>query len=136
VIDHEGRHINLLYDLATGMIGPCTYDPGYELGYLEKPWSEFMGAVFSDPQCAGQPYEGHYDAIEPELLPTRRIYFAESDYWYIDGSACVEMDHWYLEVDLTCVGPYKDDVCPLKPIPGWVQNLLPNPPYTLDVEYE
>lgn len=130
IIDHEGDFINLQYDLASGQLGPCRDHVVHE-DLMD------LGAVFLNAQCEGTPYgtagsSGGY----PQFTMTRVIRFTVENIWYISEPGCLEenVPLWGGE---KCEGPYKQGrICPIRPVPDWVKNLLPNPPYTMAVEYE
>jgi hypothetical protein len=140
VIDHEGRFINLQYDLTTGELGPCIYSPGNLPENFSKPWTEHLGVPFLNAQCDGAPYFPTYDGVwygAPQFTRSRHPTFAENDVWFPAEEGCIFAQFWMLDVGLVCDGPQSGyRLCPFKRVPEWVKTLLPNPPYTLAVEYE
>lgn len=129
IIDHQGSFINLQYDLESGQLGPC------QSYTLHKDLAD-LGVQYLNDRCEGTQYissgsSGGY----PEFTTTRSIYFVGDDIWYVSQPGCVE-DAQIWGGD-TCSGPFQGwGQCPIRPIPDWVKNLLPNPPYTMAVEYE
>lgn len=134
VIDHESRYVNLLYDLNTGQLGACMRNSQYS--DIDKPWSEVPGAAFPNAQCEGTAYAGHlYPDIE-EFTEAGTLYFAENNLWLVSTEGCLLTTYW-LRGGVACEGPKGEfTLCPLVVVPDWVQMLLPNPPYTLAVEYD
>lgn len=139
VIDHEGRFVNLQYELSSGQIAPCqggTYaDPSAE-------WWQIKPLIYTEAGCAGERYArlADYIFIQDEFTRAREVYFAQGDIWYASEFGCIQdVPYWvHSIVDDECIGPYPPQVwaCPLQPVPAWVKDLLPNPPYSLAVEYE
>jgi len=140
VIDHEGRFINLQYDLATGEIGPCIYSPAKPPDNFSQPWTKILGIPFLNAQCDGAPYHPVYDGVgyaKPEFTRTRFPVFAENDVWFPAEEGCFFAEFWTLDVGEVCVGPWSGyRLCPYQRVPEWVKTLLPDPPYSLSVEYE
>jgi hypothetical protein len=134
VIDHESRYVNLLYDMNTGQLGHCMHSD--QSSDIDKPWSEIPGAAFTNAQCEGTAYAGNkYPDIE-EFTEARTLYFAENNLWLVSTEGCLLTTYW-LRSGVACEGPKgKFSLCPLVVVPDWVQTLLPNPPYTMAVEYE
>lgn len=135
VVDHESRFINLQYELASGRIEPCNA-PVY--GELSLDWSE-IGGWYLDEACAGEPYTPLFADLDyHELTSARGIFHAEDNIWYASEKSCVQADgeQWHSDT-LSCnVADPLLRLCVLRPIPSEIQDLLPNPPYTMAVEYE
>jgi hypothetical protein len=140
VVDHESRYINLAYDLATGQLDPCMYSEKAH-GDMSKPWSEHLGLAFLNDQCKGPAYTGVVGAGGGAHLQARGLYYAENNMWYVPEFGCDETlmtQVWVTNnVGDPCTGPIVANVrlCPFQPVPDWVKELLPNPPYSLAVEY-
>jgi len=136
IIDHEGRFVNLLYDLETGEIGPCAYQGALGLGSTNRPWSEIQGSSFTNGQCLGTAYTNIYNALgSADFTKERLLFFAASDMWFVSEEGCLEAEFWWFNQD-ACVGPTSSRLlCPLVVVPDWLKGLLPNPPYTMAVEY-
>lgn len=140
VIDHEGRYINLLYELATGLIGPCTL---IDEDDLDKKWKVDRGALYLQDGCKGEPYtrSAHMaDYGSPEFTRPRTVEYADGNFWYQSELSCFDVEtpqwEWLAELQECYVPPQFFDVCVYKPMATWVHELLPNPPYTLEVEYD
>lgn len=137
IIDFDGKHINLQYDLLTGQLGPCQ---GTEWNSdINKNWSSL--AVFINKECEGDGYLpiGLAGYGLEEFTRSRTLFYAAGDMWFPSAVGCVEETaNWYIDPDTDkCNGPLLPErLCPLHPVPAWVKNLLPNPPYTMAVEYE
>jgi hypothetical protein len=137
IIDLDGKFINLQYDLATGQLGPCQ---GTDWNHdINEAWSTL--ATFINDQCEGDGYIpiGFAGYGLHEFTRARTLFYAAGDMWYISEAGCVDdAPAWYINSDTNkCTGPLsKERLCPLHPVPAWVKNLLPNPPYTMAVEYE
>jgi len=130
IIDHEGDFINLQYDLESGQIGPCRGQVIYE-DLLS------LGAEYLNAQCEGTPYASAGSSGGfPEFTTTRVIRFTVDNIWYVSEPGCLEDVLVWGGVNCE-EGPFKaGSICPIRPVPDWVKNLLPNPPYTMAVEYE
>lgn len=139
VIDFEGRHVNVLYDLASGQIGPCQ---GGVYSDITKDWDEVGLDLYTNAQCAGdryaQVYLG-YGYYEPRFTRSREVHFVAGQMWYVAEDGFLPASQaWYHDMDTQeCI----DLVAPqslgrLVPVPSWVAELLPNPPYSMRVEYE
>jgi len=139
VIDHESRFVNVEFELESGKLGPCHYDTLLMHGDLEKQWNELPGIAFLDDQCAGEPHGLSTSGIgymNPEFTVPRVLYAADGDLWYLAEQGCNAGPFWYTDFpDPNCLYYGEAWQCPYKKVPEWVENLLPNPPYTLDVEY-
>jgi hypothetical protein len=136
VIDHQDRYVNLEYDLLTGQIGPCH---GGDFADIDADWS-MLPSVFVNEQCQGErflPVDGGSGYHNPEFTRPRELLFGLGQLWYPAEEGCLPdtVPSWYNSID-TCKMYEKIGLCPLVPVPEWVINLLPNPPYSLAVEYE
>lgn len=134
IIDHGGNFINLQYDLYTGTLEPCK---GGEYSDLD---SELIFSYLND-KCEGTTYwlAGLGGTGSPEFTTARSLVFGLSDIWYFAEPDCaLSVDTWYIDpTTKECSGPVSaGKMCPLRRVPNWVKNLLPNPPYTMAVEYE
>jgi len=136
VIDHEGRFLNFLYDLKTGTIGPCAYKGALLEAFPHTPWSKIQGASFTNGECQGTAYTSTYDALGSATFTSPRLlFFAASDMWFVSEKGCLDAEFWWVNQGV-CVGPTSARLlCPVVVVPDWVKNLLPNPPYTMSVEY-
>jgi hypothetical protein len=74
-----------------------------------------------------------------EFTEAGTVYFAEGNIWYLSEQGCIDDTikkwFWLLKSNSCSPGASKPS-CPLRPVPTWVRDLLPNPPYTMAVEYE
>jgi hypothetical protein len=135
VIDHDGSFINLQYDLASGKLDPC------QGGTFNTLNADHLPAGYINDKCEGEQYvikNGIPVALEEFTVATELIY-GLGDRWYMSGNKCLEETaRWVLDpITKQCSGPIiAQAICPLRPVPDWVQDLLPNPPYTMAVEYE
>jgi len=135
IIDHSGLFINLQYDLMSGRLEPCKswdfadIDMGLPFIYLNK-------------DCEGDPWwSTEADGPgAPEFTTARDVFLGGGDLWYSAEPKCVrDVVRWSIDpTTKECMGPYDSSglICPLRRVPDWVKNLLPNPPYTMAVEYE
>lgn len=138
VIDHEGRYINVQYELATGTIEPCHSPPDE----FETSWKK-LGAAYEGPACGGAPYRETYHGggyFDPEFTRARDLAAREGSVWYLSEKSCHEegTELWHLDLDTEQCVKFSDEFqrCVLDTLPDWVHGLLPNPPYSLAVEYE
>jgi len=140
VIDHEGRYINLLYELATGLIGPCNLI--YE-DDVEKKWKVDRGALYLQEGCEGDPYTPSGSGFQygnPQFTSPRVVTYADGNFWYPSELSCFDLEtpqwEYSVETQECYVPPQFFDVCVYRPMATWVHELLPNPPYTMEVEYD
>jgi hypothetical protein len=138
IIDHEGMFINLQYELKTGRLEHCQ---GRQIGSVDDSFGVLSGIVrYLDKDCTGQKYVragGGVGYHDPQFTVARDLYLADGDPWYASGKGCLEYTAtWNKSGDGTCGNSSTTDICPFERVPTWVQDLLPNPPYTMDVEYE
>jgi len=135
VVDHEGRYLNLLFDLQTGKLDPCMFTADMA-GDINLPWNEIPGAAFTNAECAGTAYSNLYDELgSSNYTRAHTIWFADGDMWLVSEKDCLVSNFWWSDFG-TCKGPGGlSRRCPLVVVPDWVKNLLPNPPYTMSVEY-
>jgi len=137
IIDHEGRFINLQYYLKTGTLGGCMKDGGDD---PQQPFSEVSYLKYVNPTCQGSPYRGavpdYYFA--PFFVRSQDLLWAQDSIWYLSGQDCqTNVDTYSIDTQSSnCVQLGKQTLCPLRPVPQWVRELLPNPPYSLSVEYQ
>lgn len=137
IIDHEGRYINLQYYLKTGTLEECMKYGGDD---PQQALSDVSYVVYLDDACQGEP---HRSAIPefyfaPFFVRSQDLLWAEDQVWYLSGHDChSEKVAYTISADTSnCISIGKGAVCPLKPVPQWVRELLPNPPYSLSVEYQ
>lgn len=137
IIDHEGHYINLQYYLKTGALEECMKYGGDD---PEQPFSEVSYLKYTDDTCQGPPYRGvvpdYYFA--PFFVRSQDLLWAEGSIWYLSGHDCqTAVDTYSIDTDThNCTPLGKQNLCPLQPVPQWVRELLPNPPYSLSVEYQ
>ena len=135
VIDHEQRYVNLEFDLLTGQIGPCH---GGDFADIDADWST-LPVRFVNAQCQGERYQpvgkgsGYHN---PEFTRPRELLFGLGELWFSSEQGYLPdtTPSWY--GTNTCDLGDPRGLGPLKVVPEWVQNLLPNPPYSLAVEYD
>jgi len=124
--------INLQYEHCQGrQIGSVT-DPPENLASVVR---------YSNKDCNGPKYVAAVDGVgyhNPEFTVARDLYLADGDPWYASGKGCLEhTDTWIFVPDEDiCLKSSKNSICPFERVPTWVQDLLPNPPYSMDIEYE
>ncbi len=136
VVDHEGRYINLQYELASGRIEPCN---AAVYGELSLEWKKNYGGFYLNGACEGEPYTPKFaDADFYEFTSARGVFYAEDDIWYASEQKCVDSDVMQWEWNLQTCEVFDPPIrlCVLRPMPSEIQDLLPNPPYTMAVEYE
>lgn len=140
IIDHEHRYINLLYHLETGKIEPCQQGP--EVSDINQTWLQ-VGAFVLNADCSGPrylvPHNSGANFYEPEHTRTREVVLAEGKMWHLSRVGCLTTDQaWVPDGPNSCheglLQPWP--LCPMREVPLWVQELLPNPPYTMAVEHE
>lgn len=129
VIDHEQRPINLQYDLETGSLERCmkgAEDPDrffYDLPFVE----------YATNDCSGPPYDKAY--VDGDIVQAQSLEWIEGDIWYLSREGClIDADTFYFSSEGECIAGGTYTICPFHPVPQWVRDLLPNPPYTLEVE--
>lgn len=134
IVDHQGSYINLQYDLASGQLGPCqgtesNDDPDADLDSL---------GYFLNDKCDGDQFRHQEDPLlEPEFVRARTVYYAAGEMWYLAEEGCIGTADTWARGGNKCYGqPLQYSLCPLRVVPQWVKNLLPNPPYTMAVEYD
>lgn len=147
VIDHARRYVNLDYDLATGQFAPCQ-SPQY--GDIDKTFKDIGMGMYLTMDCTGAPYSSTNSVtlnyFRPEFTRSRGVAPAAGQWWYISEQDCIISDDyfsdpipysaWYPD-SMKCLSNVSQaPVCLLKPVPQWAIDLLPNPPYTLAVEYD
>lgn len=136
ISSHESRSIRVHFDLQTGKIGPCNQSVDRD---PNESWFESnLSQIYLDDSCTGPTYK---DVNLANLESSRRIHWVEGIPWYASEEGCVKQDGWSWNLFMdSCFShlPLEDFeyYCPYKPVPDWVQELLPNPPYTVSVEYE
>ncbi len=134
VISHEGKYINFWFNLASGELGTCHWDLE-RANQLGKTWKD-LGAAFANNQCAGTVYGPILDPIGGEFIAARRLFYAEDDLWFQSEEGCLDAQFWVGGMG-TCNGPTGvTHLCPIIVVPDWVKTLLPNPPYSIAVEYK
>jgi len=128
VIDHESRYINLTFDLKEGGLTTCNLQSDVD---PNRPWQDYLG-VYLDEQCEGMAYDG----VD---YPTgaRDLVWAEGKIWYTSTENCFIAQGYGRDIVLDqCFKGIVGLMCPFEEVPEWVQNLLPNPPYTLEMAYD
>lgn len=135
VVDHEGRYLNLLFDLKTGKLDPCMFTAD-KAGDINQPWNQIPGAAFTNAECAGTAYSNLFGEIGSiDYTRAHTIWFADGEMWLVSEKDCLVSNFWWSDFG-TCKGPGNlSRRCPFVVVPDWVKNLLPNPPYTMSVEY-
>jgi len=133
IIDHEGRYVNVQYELATGRLEPCL-DDGSDA--FDK-WED--GVTFHlDPACEGVTHQlaERHRYYAPEFTTSRDFFNVGGKFWALTED-CVPSSHpqWQHSPG-ECAVLTQTDLCTVEPVPEWVLDLLPNPPYTMAVEYE
>jgi len=131
IINYEGTHINLPYELTTGRIEFCSFNEVND------------GATFSDevyfyttPDCQGSPH--YYSPGIDEFRATQHVIYVEQELWYLSGTEKVVPEELWLndvQDNNECITTNTLTVYPYRKVPGWVRYLLSNPPYTLSLEY-
>src|SRR5262245_26809768 len=98
-----------------------------------------LWAYYLKDACSGEPYTPLFAELGyNNFTSAQGIYFAAEDLWYASGGSCAEAGpmQWGWDPLLEeCKESDPLDLCVLRPIPPEIQNLLPNPPYTMAVEY-
>lgn len=135
IVDHAGRYINLQYDLLTGSLGPCQGTP-YNVDF-NTTW-ESLAPVFVNDKCEGERHTSQEDAFaQPEFADARDLYYVEGQMWYLGEAGCIHDKSTFWSIDAGECKPFEaSHVCPYRPVPKWVEDLLPDAPYTMAVEYE
>jgi len=143
VFDHAGSYINLQYDLATGGLESCHGNMSTKIDLTKNVRDVIISGYFLDEKCDTTPYLPGYGEIGEGGTDSIRLFFAEGKAWHTSGEGCIggigiETKVWVWDIESKlCKGKTSTSpLCPVKPIPDWVLNLLPNPPYTMAVEYE
>lgn len=135
IIDHEGRFLNLQYDLATGLLEPCMRSGDWKIDFSEL-------GFFVEDGCQGGAYTAVSisDFMGDDFTGTRRLVFVDDEIWYMSPSKCLEHIKawtWTILPPEECILASENaSGCAYQLVPQWVRELLPNPPYTLDVEYD
>jgi hypothetical protein len=138
VIDHEGRYVNVLYELSSGQMDACQ---GLTYGKSYPSWESIYGVNYLNAECEGERYysamygDGYYF---PEFTAGREFISVEGKLWYPSEQNCLDDVSvvWSLIEGECSDSPQAETLCPMRRVPEWAENLLPNPPYTLAVEYE
>lgn len=130
IINYEGTHVNILYELSTGRIELCMFDTfDEEQTFKDKTY------LYLTPDCQGTP---HYrtPSISDFRLP-QKIEYADHELWYLSAPEAVTPDELWLNslVNDECEPTDPGRVYPFRKVPDWVRDLLSNPPYTLTIEY-
>jgi len=139
VIFWEDRYVNLQYDLKSGTIGPCMS------GNLNGSESVRDLAPFGfnhvDDKCEGVLFRetlGGGNVTYDIYRDARDVFRAEGKDWYVSSEGCLDPGpcrQWRANTG-ECVEDFCARICPLKPVPSWIYELMPNPPYSMTVEYE
>ena len=138
VIDHDGAYINLQFELQSGQLGPCQ---GGDFTDINTSWKQTGLALvaYANDKCEGDLFVWKGDYSYSEFTEAGTLYFADGDAWYVSEKGCINdsVKQWgWSTKSNSCISLLPVSSCPLRPVPAWVQNLLPNPPYTMAVEYE
>lgn len=125
----DGVPTDLYYGLETGEIGDCA-NPTYE---TYDTWRDYQMARFLDSECSGPAYSRYSGSIGQVINVNDIIYYINNsdvsipDFYYIWDTytnECNEYDNsagrWFMAFEQ---------------IPESVNNLFPNPPYTLSMEF-
>jgi len=109
-------------------------------GNISQPWESIPEVKYINSMCEGERYysakygDGYYF---PEFTAGRGFVFVEGKLWYPSEQGCLEgVPVWRVLTGTCGKGPQPETICPIRIVPDWVENLLPNPPYSLAVEYE
>lgn len=132
VIDHESRYVNVAFDLATGEIWSCNYDPTNSQVHITLPFREQLGYCFLNDQCQGEADAVTVGTGGGAFLYARSLHFAENDMWYVASEGCdetLETPFWFSLGGNECGGPGSGArMYPIKRVPDWVKDLLPQSP--------
>lgn len=119
-IEYLGNdHLNFEYELASGRPEPCARSEFASLSQM---------SVFTDPRCAGEAYA--QCCMDPFL--------SNGTFYYVEGPPLREdVEPTYSwDWDGTCQETsVPKDLHHFRSVPDWVINALPDPPYTLTLEY-
>lgn len=136
VIDHEGRYVNVQFEVASGQIEPC--QGGMETD-LSLEWKKDLDAPYLNAKCEGEPFTTDY-VDNTAFTKARNLRYAEDGFWTASPAICGIKDApywiWDASEQICVVSPSFGTPCVLRRIPDWVAGLLSNPPYTLAVEYD
>jgi len=136
VVDHRGQYVNAVYELSSGTIGPCYGSIMTD----DHSWDTLSGVsnLFDDEICAG-PHFGaanNFGYYSYYFTRGREIFQVEGEYLSLSGEGCTaEEKPWVKGFECT-ESDQTMTICLHQLVPDWAYNLLPNPPYTLAVEYE
>jgi hypothetical protein len=133
----EQTKISLYYNLDTGRPEDCEMP-------LENndSWHLAPSIYFVGPECSGVGYYGYHapgsDSYYSLPLSVVRI---NDEFWYIDGEPDhLDIEKYYFWNESSTECTEIDNVSSLafwryKRVPDWVLAILPDPPYTLKIEY-
>jgi hypothetical protein len=104
-------------------------------------WESIYGVNYLNAECEGERYysamygDGYYF---PEFTAGREFISVEGKLWYRRSRTAWMTYPWCGVSSKVNVSdsPQAETLCPMRRVPEWAENLLPNPPYTLAVEYE
>ena len=116
--------------------------PGYG-EELDDKWKIDRSALDLQEGCEGDPYtrsSGGFQYGNPEFTSPRDVTYVDGNFWYPSELSCFgpETPQWeYSAETQECSVPqYFINVCVYRPMATWVHEILPNPPYTMEVEYD
>ncbi len=112
-IGDESMPMPVSYHLPTGTIGPCAYD------YTSL-------VVYLDAQCSGDPY------LNPSNFFVVKV--GQDSVW--PQGEIVQPDTVYSTASGTCQEQSNSTkLVSFQPVPSWIRDALPTPPYTVRPEY-
>jgi len=128
-MDYESQYVDVTYDLETGALATCNLPTDVD---PDRSWHEVSEKVYLDDQCEGTAYGGVDHPAD-----SRTVIWAEGKAWLYSTENCfTALSYGVNQVFDLCVEGEVGLVCPFEEVPDWVQNLLPNPPYTLEMAYD
>ena len=119
----DDRTVGVTYTLQTGQIDEC--EPNF------ANWQDDPAAYFLDDSCQGASYAIDSGSGLTRLVngqsyaPTARTTTTKLYHWNNQDNTCDTLD----------LGGETVQVWKFERLPNWVEAALPNPPYTLSMEY-
>lgn len=102
-----------VYHLPSGSLSQCASD-------------QSESAIYLDSQCAGTEHFGasvfHVLKVGQEVLWPKGEIVEPDTVYSLDNGSCVERSN-------------SSKLIPFQPVPAWIRDALPNPPYTVRPEY-